>query len=96
MDRFGRLLGVLAIFLCLLIFTLGILRGGIDILPMFLTSVSLAVASIPEGLPAIITIVLALGGYSVWPNNEAVIRKLPAVETLGGRRRLSVRIRPGR
>ena len=81
MDRFGRLLGVLAIFLCLLIFTLGILRG-IDILPMFLTSVSLAVASIPEGLPAIITIVLALGVQRM-AKQQAVIRKLPAVETLG-------------
>ena len=64
-----------------LIFILGVLRG-IDILPMFLTSVSLAVASIPEGLPAIITIVLALGVQRM-ARQQAIIRKLPAVETLG-------------
>ncbi len=81
LDRFGRLLGLLAIFLCALIFILGVLRG-IDILPMFLTSVSLAVASIPEGLPAIITIVLALGVQRM-ARQQAIIRKLPAVETLG-------------
>jgi Ca2+-transporting ATPase len=81
LDHFGRRLGLLAIFLCALIFILGVLRG-IDILPMFLTSVSLAVASIPEGLPAIITIVLALGVQRM-ARQQAIIRKLPAVETLG-------------
>ena len=81
LDRFGRRLGLLAIFLCALIFILGVLRG-IEILPMFLTSVSLAVASIPEGLPAIITIVLALGVQRM-ARQQAIIRKLPAVETLG-------------
>lgn len=81
MDRFGRRLGLLTIILCILIFLLGVLRKH-DILPMFLTSVSLAVAAIPEGLPAIITIVLALGVQRM-AGRQAIIRKLPAVETLG-------------
>ncbi len=81
LDHFGRRLGLLAVFLCALIFIIGVLRG-IEILPMFLTSISLAVASIPEGLPAIITIVLALGVQSM-ARQQAIIRKLPAVETLG-------------
>lgn len=81
LDHFGRRLGLLAIFLCALIFVLGILRGH-ELLPMFLTSVSLAVAAIPEGLPAIITIVLALGVQRM-AAQQAIIRKLPAVETLG-------------
>jgi Ca2+-transporting ATPase len=63
------------------VFILGVLRG-IEVLPMFLTSVSLAVASIPEGLPAIITIVLAMGVQRM-ARQQAIIRKLPAVETLG-------------
>ena len=81
MDRFGRRLGLIAILLCTLIFLLGLLRGH-EVLPMFLTSVSLAVAAIPEGLPAIITIVLALGVQRM-AGRHAIIRKLPAVETLG-------------
>ena len=81
LDRFGRQLGLLAILLCALIFGLGVLRGH-DLLLMFLTSVSLAVAAIPEGLPAIITIVLALGVQRM-ARQQAIIRKLPAVETLG-------------
>jgi Ca2+-transporting ATPase len=81
LDRFGRQLGLLAVFLCALIFALGVLRGH-DLLQMFLTSVSLAVAAIPEGLPAIITIVLALGVQRM-ARQRAIIRKLPAVETLG-------------
>ncbi len=81
MDRFGRRLGLLTLLLCVIIFLFGVLRGH-DILPMFLTSVSLAVAAIPEGLPAIITIVLALGVQRM-ARRQAIIRKLPAVETLG-------------
>lgn len=81
LDHFGRRLGLLALFLCALIFVLGVLRGH-DLLLMFLTSVSLAVAAIPEGLPAIITIVLALGVQRM-ARQQAIIRKLPAVETLG-------------
>lgn len=78
---FGRQLGLIAVFLCLLIFFLGVLRGN-QIGEMFLTSVSLAVAAIPEGLPAIVTIVLALGVQRM-AAQRAIIRKLPAVETLG-------------
>lgn len=81
LDHFARRLGLLTILLCALIFTFGLLRGH-NILPMFLTSVSLAVAAIPEGLPAIITIVLALGVQRM-ARQQAIIRKLPAVETLG-------------
>lgn len=81
LDHFGRRLGLLAIVLCALIFALGLLRGH-ELLPMFLTAVSLAVAAIPEGLPAIITIVLALGVQRM-AAQQAIIRKLPAVETLG-------------
>jgi len=81
LDQFGRRLGLLAIILCALVFILGVLRG-IEVLPMFLTSVSLAVASIPEGLPAIITIVMAMGVQRM-ARQQAIIRKLPAVETLG-------------
>ncbi|NLA25852.1 MAG: HAD-IC family P-type ATPase, partial [Firmicutes bacterium] len=77
LDQFGRRLGLLALLLCALIFILGLLRGH-DIMPMFLTSVSLAVAAIPEGLPAIITIVLALGVQRM-ARQQAIIRKLPAV-----------------
>ena len=81
LDRFGSRLGIFALILCALIFILGALRGH-DLLLMFLTSVSLAVAAIPEGLPAIITIVLALGVQRM-AQQKAIIRKLPAVETLG-------------
>ncbi len=81
LGQFGRQLGFLAIFLCLLIFFLGMLRGN-DFYEMFFIAVSLAVAAIPEGLPAIVTIVLALGVQRMARYN-AVIRKLPAVETLG-------------
>lgn len=81
LDRFARRLGLITIFLCALIFLLGLLRGH-ETLPMFITSVSLAVAAIPEGLPAIITIVLAMGVQRM-ARQQAIVRKLPAVETLG-------------
>ncbi|MEW5783506.1 MAG: cation-translocating P-type ATPase [Bacillota bacterium] len=77
----GRQLGLLAITLCVLIFILGVLRGN-GYFEMFLIAISLAVASIPEGLPAIVTIVLALGVQRM-AGRGAIIRKLPAVETLG-------------
>lgn len=81
LTEFGQELGVLALILCAIIFFLGILRGN-RLFEMFFTSVSLAVAVIPEGLPAIVTIVLALGVQRM-AGQKAIIRKLPAVETLG-------------
>lgn len=81
LAEFGKYLGTLAILVCALIFILGWLRGE-NLTAMFLTSVSLAVAAIPEGLPAIVTIVLAIGVQRL-AKQRAIIRKLPAVETLG-------------
>jgi len=77
----GKFLGIGALAVCVLVFALGVL-GGEDTFEMFMTAVSLAVAAIPEGLPAIVTIVLALGVYRMSRHN-AIIRRLPAVETLG-------------
>lgn len=81
LDSFGKQIGLLAIGVCLFIFLVGILRGN-RFYEMFLVAVSLAVAAIPEGLPAIITIVLALGVQRM-AGQKAIIRRLPAVETLG-------------
>jgi len=81
LAEFGKYLGVLALGICALIFVIGWMRGEHPV-EMFLTSVSLAVAAIPEGLPAIVTIVLALGVQRM-AKERAIIRKLPAVETLG-------------
>ena len=81
LDNTGRMLGIAALAICGLIFILGIIQNA-NILDSFMLAVSLAVAAVPEGLPAIVTIVLALGVQRMVKKN-AVVRKLPAVETLG-------------
>lgn len=77
----GKALSIAALFICIVIFITGIIMHY-PILDMFMTAVSLAVAAIPEGLPAIVTIMLSLGVTRMAKNN-AIIRRLPAVETLG-------------
>lgn len=77
----GKTLGILALLICAAIFLLGIFQGR-PILDMFMTSVSLAVASIPEGLPIVVTIMLSLGVQTMAKKNT-IVRRLPAVETLG-------------
>ncbi len=77
----GKLLGLLTIGICACVFLIGFLRGEPPF-EMFMTAVSLAVAAIPEGLPAVVTVVLALGVFRMSTHN-AIVRKLPAVETLG-------------
>jgi len=81
LASFGKRLSLIILFICSVIFFIGWLRGEKP-LTMLLTSISLAVAAIPEALPALVTITLAFGAKKLVKNN-AVIRKLPAVETLG-------------
>lgn len=82
LAQLGKYLGVLALAACAIIFVVG-LTNGIPALEIFMTAVSLAVSAIPEGLPAIVTIVLSIGVQRMVKKN-AIIRRLPAVETLGG------------
>ncbi len=81
-DRFGTILSIVIVALAGGFFAFGYLVQGLDLQDMFLASISIVVASIPEGLPAILTITLALGVQRMAHRN-AIIRKLPAVETLG-------------
>ena len=81
LAQVGKILGIVCLVICVLIFIIGLIKK-IDPIEMFMTSVGLAVAAIPEGLPAIVTIVLSIG-VSKMAKNNSIIRKLPAVETLG-------------
>lgn len=81
LAQLGKYLGLLALVACAIIFIVG-LTSGIPVMEIFMTAVSLAVSAIPEGLPAIVTIVLAIGVQRMVKKN-ALIRRLPAVETLG-------------
>ncbi|MBE0669139.1 MAG: cation-translocating P-type ATPase [Anaerolineales bacterium] len=81
LDALGKNLAVIGVVIAAFIFILGILRGD-ELRHMLLTAVSVAVAIVPEGLPAVVTITLALGAQRML-QREALIRKLPAVETLG-------------
>lgn len=81
LDELGKTLGFIAIGICALIFVIALFQKR-ELFEMFLTAISLAVAAIPEGLPAIVAIVLALGVTRMSKIN-AIVKKLPAVETLG-------------
>jgi magnesium-transporting ATPase (P-type) len=82
MNRFGHMLAVVIVFFAALTFAMGYFVGGGEPVELFLAAVALAVAAIPEGLPAIMTIVLAIGVQRMARRN-AIIRRLPAVDTLG-------------
>jgi Ca2+-transporting ATPase len=81
LNQLGRMLGLVALAICGLIFAVGVIYGN-SVISMFMTAVSLAVAAIPEGLPAVSTVVLAIGVQRMVKKN-AIIRNLPSVETLG-------------
>lgn len=81
LNQLGRVLGTAALVICGLIFVVGVFYGN-TVLTMFMTAVTLAVAAIPEGLPAVSTIVLAIGVQRM-VKKHAIIRTLPSVETLG-------------
>ncbi len=82
LDRLGKVLAYAALILVVVIFVLGLLRGMGDLQELLLTSVSLAVAAVPEAMTAVVTIALSLGAQRML-RRQALIRKLPAVETLG-------------
>jgi len=81
LTQLGKLLGIASLVICGIIFAIGLFTR-LPPFEMFMTSISLAVAAIPEGLPAIVTIMLALGVLRM-SRHKAIIRKIPAVETLG-------------
>ncbi len=81
LAQLGKYLGMAAVVICVVIFAIGVLQGR-GYLEMFMLAISLAVAAIPEGMPAIVSIVLAIGVQRMIKQN-VIIRKLPAVEALG-------------
>jgi len=81
LDQLGKALAILSAVIAVIVFALGVLRGE-NLTEMLMTAVSVAVAAIPEGLPAVVTITLAIGAQRML-GKHALIRKLPAVETLG-------------
>ena len=81
LGEVGKILGLACLAICVIIFVMGLIKH-IEPVEMFMTSVGLAVAAIPEGLPAIVTIMLSIGVTKMAKKNS-IIRKLPAVETLG-------------
>ena len=81
LNSLGKTLGIVALIICVIIFVIGIIQGR-EVISMFMTAVSLAVAAIPEGLAAVSTIVLAIGVQKMVKRN-AIVKRLPAVETLG-------------
>lgn len=81
LNDLGKILAIICLAVCAIVFVVGLFQGG-DLLELFMTAVSLAVAAIPEGLPAIVTIVLALGMNRMAKKN-AIVKRLLAVETLG-------------
>lgn len=81
LEKTGKRLGIFIILICILVFVLGMLQN-VDFVEMLMISISLAVAAIPEGLPAVVTIVLATGVRRMAARNT-IVRNLPAVETLG-------------
>ena len=81
LDKLGKTLAIICLAVCIVIMVIGLCYGR-NLLEMFMTAVSLAVAAIPEGLPAVSTVVLALGVQRLAKQN-AIVRNLPSVETLG-------------
>ena len=81
LDKLGKVLAIISLVVCAVIFIIGLCYGR-GLMEMFMTAVSLAVAAIPEGLPAVSTVVLALGVQRLAKQN-AIVRNLPSVETLG-------------
>ncbi len=81
LGEVGKILGIACLVICIIIFVMGLIKH-IEPVEMFMTSVGLAVAAIPEGLPAIVTIMLSIG-VTKMAKKHSIIRKLPAVETLG-------------
>lgn len=83
LDRLGKIISYAVVAIAAFIFVFGIFFRKVDLLPNFMSSVAIAVAAIPEGLPAVVTIIMALGVQRM-STQRAIVRKLQAVETLGG------------